>query len=116
VQDPSLAHSLVAKGLHRWSDIFRNGVLLPLPHITHTLGIALTAQEYHLIASSATLATPSRAGPVEVAEARLREVNRFSISAEELVDLHFHHPTRTLTVRRRVGCRRGVLRQGLPQG
>ncbi|ELR11433.1 uncharacterized protein ACA1_121300 [Acanthamoeba castellanii str. Neff] len=33
-----------------------------------------------------------------VAEARLREVYRFSISAEELVDLHFHYPTRTLTV------------------
>ncbi len=95
VQDPLLAHSLISKGLYRWSEIFCNSTLLLLPHITQILGIALSAQDYCWIAR---VAAPGQASTITVAEARLHTVNQFSILPEELADLHFHHPSNTLTV------------------
>jgi hypothetical protein len=88
-------HSLISKGLYQWSDIFCNSALLPLPHITQTLGIALSAQDYRWIVR---VTTPGLASPVVVAEVCLCMVNQFSILPEELADLHFHYPSNTLMV------------------
>jgi hypothetical protein len=95
VQDPLLTHSLISKGLYRWSNIFCNSTLLPLPHITQTLGFALSAQDYRWIAK---VTAPGQASTITVAEARLHTVNQFSILPEELADRHFHYPSNTLMV------------------
>jgi ribonuclease HI len=104
VNDPALAHALVAKGLFRWSDVLNHGMLLPLQHIVTTLGVALSPWEYQNIAVAVANTLTCPAGPVAVAEARLCEVNHFSMLPEELTDLHFHYPSHTLTIFMDASC------------
>jgi ribonuclease HI len=79
-------------------DVVVNSKLLPLQQIIDEWGIAMMAAEHErvaLVVASMEVIGPS---PVAMAKDRLQAINRFSILPEELVDLHFHYPTHTLTV------------------
>jgi hypothetical protein len=80
-QDPALAHSLVGRGILRWSQLVQGGRLRPRTQITDVAGVAVSPRTYERIAS-AVASLPSVPGPVHRTECSLRELNKFSPGRE----------------------------------
>jgi ribonuclease HI len=110
--DPALAYSLVGRGICRWSQLVHNGRLRPRDQILDAAGTAVSLHTYTRIAR-AIAGLPRHAALVEEAEDKLRKLNTFSPRVGELQDLHYHHPSNTLTIFTDGSCKDGSTAAGV---
>ncbi len=92
-----LAHSLVQRGICRWSQITVGGQVKPRMAIVDLEGRPVSPHKYEHIKLAFTHA-PLAGTAISSTEAKLWELSRFSPLAGELQDLHYHYPSNTLTV------------------
>jgi hypothetical protein len=111
-QDPTLAHSLVGRGILQWSQLVQGGQLRPRTQITDVTGVVVSPHMYEHI-SRALASLPAVPTPVRSAECALQEISKFSPREGELHDLHYHIPTNTLTIFMDGSCKGGLMAAGV---
>lgn len=97
IQDPDLVYSLVQMGVYQWLHVVVNGRLKPQLDIKDVEGQPISPHKYERLLKALAHAPPAGSAVMST-KAKLRELNKFLPRVGELHDLHYHHPTNTLTV------------------
>jgi hypothetical protein len=99
---PLLLKALAKRNISKWSQLTNNGVVTSRHRMEGLLGCPIPLDEYALIrqAVKTQYLEPVNAGASSVIniEMPLAEMQKFTLSTEELIDYHYHYPTNTLTL------------------